>query len=187
MKKELIGLSRFLSLVLRHDPAIIGIKLDKNGWVSCDELISKVNKYKNEKKSIELTKEILDEVVDTNDKKRFAYSQDKIKIRASQGHSIDVDLKLKPVEPPEYLYHGTAYRFIKSIKEDGLNKMSRQHVHMNEIPSMSEKVGSRHGTAKVLRIRANEMYKNGVNFYLSENKVWLTDNIDTKYIDFDWN
>jgi len=186
MKRDLIGLSKFLSLVLRHNPSLIGIKLDDNGWINCDELISKANDYQKSNRYPEMTKDILDEVVRTNDKKRFSYSQDGLKIRASQGHSIDVNLALSPKEPPEYLYHGTAERFIDNIKVDGLKKMARQHVHMNEIPSMSEKVGSRHGTPKVLRIKSREMYLDGENFYLSDNKVWLTDHVGTKYIDFDW-
>lgn len=183
MKRNLIGLSKFLSLVLRHNPSLIGIILDSNGWVRCDELISKVNSYKNYP---ELTKDILDEVVATNEKKRFAYSKDGLMIRASQGHSIEIDLALMPKEPPEYLYHGTAEKYVDNIKKSGLLRMNRQHVHMNDNPSMSEKVGARHGTPKVLRINANEMYLDGENFYLSENNVWLTDYIDPKYIDFDW-
>jgi len=183
MNKNLIDISRFLSLVLRHKPESIGVKLDKNGWILVDELINKVNATK---KYYNLTKDLLDEIVRTNDKKRFAYSQDGLKIRASQGHSIDINLNLSVKVPPRYLYHGTSESAINSIKNDGLKKMNRNHVHMNENPIMSEKVGARHGKPKVLRIRALDMNNDGIKFYLSENKVWLTDDINAKYIDFDW-
>ena len=183
MSKDLINLSRFLSLVLRHKPDTVGIDLDENGWVLVDELINKVNLTN---RHYCLTREILNEIVRTNDKKRFAFSPDGSKIRASQGHSIDVNLDLVEKQPPFYLYHGTAEKSIDSIKKDGLKKMARNHVHMNEIPSMSESVGSRHGKPRVLRIRALDMYKDGIPFYLSENKVWLTNNVNIKYIDFDW-
>ena len=184
MKRDLIGLSKFLSLILRHNPSVIGITLDDNGWVNCDELIAKANNSSN--KHPKITRSILDEIVATNEKKRFAYNKDGTMIRASQGHSIEVELELEGKEPPEYLYHGTAEKYVYNIKDLGLMRMHRQHVHMNEDPVMSEKVGARHGTPKVLRIRAKEMYLDGENFYLSENNVWLVDFIDPKYIDFDW-
>lgn len=170
-------ISKFLSLILRHQPEIINLTLDKNGWANVDEL-----KEKCSKNNMDFTLEELDEVVETNDKKRFIFNEDKTKIRANQGHSIDIDLALKPQQPPEFLYHGTAQNNVDSILEKGIEKRSRQHVHLSLDKETAIKVGMRHGKPVILTIRTGKMYEDGVLFYLSENKVWLTDFIEAKYI-----
>lgn len=170
-------ISKFLSLILRHQPEIINLTLDKNGWANVDEL-----KEKCSKNNMDFTLEELDEVVETNDKKRFIFNEGKTKIRANQGHSIDIDLALKPQQPPEFLYHGTAQNNVDSILEKGIEKRSRQHVHLSLDKETATKVGMRHGKPVILTIRTGKMYEDGVLFYLSENKVWLTDFIESKYI-----
>lgn len=178
-EKETKSISKFLSLVLRHSPEKIGLKLDENGWADVNELIEKCTKKGNR-----LDAELLDYVVENNDKKRFAFNEDKTKIRASQGHSISVDLNLTETEPSEYLYHGTVGKFIESIQKEGLQKMSRQHVHLSKDRETAVKVGSRRGIPQILSIRSGQMHRDGFKFYLSENNVWLTDEVPTKYIDF---
>ncbi|MXO06363.1 RNA 2'-phosphotransferase [Flavobacterium sp. HBTb2-11-1] len=173
------SVSKFLSLVLRHSPEKIGLKLDENGWADVEELIAKCNKKGNR-----LDAELLDYVVENNDKKRFAYNEDKTKIRASQGHSISVELNLAETEPSEYLYHGTVGKFMESIKNDGLKKMSRQHVHLSKDKETAAKVGSRRGVPQILTVRSGAMFRDGFKFYLSENNVWLTDEVPAKYIEF---
>jgi len=170
--------SKFLSYVLRHHPELIGLNLDENGWAEVDELIikSKRDSYQ------ELTFEELDEIVETNDKKRFIFNEDKTRIRANQGHSIDINLALKPQQPPEFLYHGTAQSNIDSILEKGIEKRNRQHVHLSQDKETATKVGMRHGKPVILTIKTMEMFEEGIEFYLSDNNVWLTDFVDTKYI-----
>ena len=119
-------ISKFLSLILRHQPENIGLKLDENGWADVEEL-----RAKSAKRRIHFTPAELDEVVETNNKKRFAFNEDKTMIRASQGHSIDIDLALEAKQPPEFLYHGTAEGNITSILEKGIEKRTRQHVHLS--------------------------------------------------------
>lgn len=171
--------SKFLSLVLRHSPEKIGLKLDENGWADVDELILKCSK-----KGQKLDAVLLDYVVENNDKKRFAYNEDKTKIRASQGHSISVELNLNEAEPSEFLYHGTVAKFLENIKKKGLQKMSRQHVHLSKDRETAIKVGGRRGVPQILTVRSGAMYKDGFKFYLSENNVWLTDQVPAKYIEF---
>ncbi|WP_312389700.1 RNA 2'-phosphotransferase [Chryseobacterium sp.] len=171
-------ISKFISLVLRHKPEIINLNLDENGWTSVDELITKSKRDSHQG----FTFEQLEEIVETNDKKRFIFNEDKTKIRANQGHSIDIDLALKPQQPPEFLYHGTAESNIDSIFENGIEKRSRQHVHLSQDKETATKVGMRHGKPIILIIKTKEMFDNGVDFYLSENNVWLTDFVDAKYI-----
>jgi len=173
------SVSKFLSLVLRHSPEKIGLKLDENGWADVAELIAKCNK-----KGQKLNPELLDYVVENNDKKRFAYNDDKTKIRASQGHSISVELNLAETEPLDFLYHGTVGKFMESIRNEGLKKMSRQHVHLSKDKETAIKVGSRRGAPQILTIRSGEMFKDGFKFYLSDNNVWLTDEVPAKYIEF---
>ena len=178
-EKEIKRKSKFLSLILRHNPQLIQLELDKNGWANVEELLKK------SKRKIHLNKNELDIVVATNNKKRFSYNEDETKIRANQGHSIkNLDLELKIVEPPQFLYHGTVAKFMQSIKEKGLQKMNRQHVHLSKDRATAVNVGSRRGKPVILSIRALEMHQKGFIFYLSENGVWLTDKIPTEYIEF---
>ncbi len=180
-EKTAKSVSKFLSLVLRHSPETIGLKLDENGWADITELILKCN---NKGGQNQMTTELLDYVVENNDKKRFAFNEDKTKIRASQGHSISVELNLKETEPSDFLYHGTVEKFLENIKNEGLQRMSRQHVHLSKDRETAVKVGSRRGIPQILTIRSREMHKDGFKFYLSENNVWLTDEVPVKYIDF---
>ena len=172
-------ISKFLSLVLRHDPGKIGLELDDQGWADVEELISKAAD-----KNMVFSRLELEEVVVTNDKQRFAYNADKSKIRANQGHSIDVELQLEKRQPPEVLYHGTVNRFLESIKAQGLQKMSRHHVHLSADRLTAEKAGSRRGQAVILIVRSGEMSRAGIEFYQSSNGVWLTDSVPIEYIVF---
>jgi len=177
-KKEIVTVSKFLSLILRHRPEKIGITLDQNGWADTDALISGMNQA-----GRRVTLQDLKEIVDTNDKQRFKFNDDFSKIRANQGHSISVDLELKETTPPVTLYHGTASCFIKAIEKEGLKPKGRQHVHLSIDIETAVNVGSRHGKAVVLTINSHRMYEDGYKFYLSENNVWLTSAVPAVYID----
>ena len=179
MKPNHKKISKFLSLILRHKPETIGLDLDKNGWAETQVLLEKLAP---KKQGIDL--ETLEEIVANNDKKRFAFNADKTKIRASQGHSIDVKLGYTAVEPPEMLFHGTATRFLESIQKQGLLKGNRHQVHLSQNKNTATKVGSRHGKVVVLRVKAAEMHKAGFEFFVSENQVWLTDFVPVEYLEF---
>lgn len=169
-------ISKYLSLILRHQPQSLGLVLDPNGWANVDELLKKSR--------LKFSIQQLLEVVEKNDKQRFILSDDKTKIRANQGHSIKIDLDLSPQIPPNILYHGTVEKYINDIKKVGLKKMNRNHVHLSKDMGTAQKVGSRRGTAIILKIDAEAMSSDGILFYCSENGVWLTDNVPTKYISF---
>ncbi|GAB2841065.1 RNA 2'-phosphotransferase [Ferruginibacter profundus] len=177
MQQQLKHISKLMSLVLRHKPEAIGLQLDDNGWANVAALIDKINEQGNS-----VNFDIINTVVDTNDKKRFAFNEDKTMIRASQGHSIAVELNLKAVTPPDVLYHGTASRFIESILKEGLIKQQRQHVHLSLLQETAKAVGSRHGKPVILTINAKAMTAAGFVFYLSENGVWLVDSVPVEYI-----
>lgn len=174
---KLDKLSVFISLVLRHQPDAAGISLDEHGWAEVDELINGINKTG---RVIDL--EILEEIVRTDNKQRYSFNADKSLIRANQGHSVPVDVELEERQPPQYLYHGTAERFLDSIMEEGLKPMSRLYVHLSKDEKTAAEVGKRHGKPVVLRICSEEMYHDGIKFYLSQNGVWLTKHVDKKYI-----
>jgi putative RNA 2'-phosphotransferase len=176
-EKDRNRISKFLSLVLRHSPETIGISLDGNGWVVVEELIARCGA-----KGYLFSREELEEVVALNDKQRFAFNADKTAIRANQGHSVEVELELAAAQPPELLYHGTVERFLQNIRVEGLKKMQRHHVHLSADLSTAEKVGSRRGAAIILVIRSGEMSRDGYEFFLSGNGVWLTDAVPVKYI-----
>jgi putative RNA 2'-phosphotransferase len=178
MNKNIVKLSKFLSLILRHQPEVIGLSLDENGWADVTQLIELANH-----KGTALTLPLLEEIVATNDKKRFAFNADKSKIRASQGHSITVDLALTPQQPPAYLFHGTATRFLESIRAQGLLPGSRQHVHLSADESVAMNVGQRHGKPVVLKVDSGKMAQAGYEFFLSENQVWLTATVPPEYLD----
>lgn len=176
---HIVRISKFLSQILRHRPDKIGLNLDENGWADVAELLEKAAE-----KGTVIDRETLQVVVDTNDKKRFAFSDDGLRIRASQGHSIDIDLDLKPQAPPEILFHGTAESSLKSIRREGLLPMRRQHVHLSKDLETAQKVGGRHGKAVVLTIKTGEMARQRFKFYLSDNGVWLTETVPASFIGF---
>jgi putative RNA 2'-phosphotransferase len=179
-EKEIKRISKFLSLLLRHQPETIGLNLDENGWANVDELI---HKSKNRRMNFSLSD--LEKVVAENDKQRFSFNEDKTKIRANQGHSIkNINLEFEAIEPPENLYHGTVGKFLDSIKTSGLQKMSRQHVHLSEDLITATKVGSRRGKPIILVINSGLMFREGYEFYKSKNGVWLTDQVPNKFIQF---
>ena len=169
-------IGKYICLILRHKPEIIGIELDKNGWANVDELINGLKK-----KYPDFNREKLEYIVNTDNKQRYSLSDDKSKIRARQGHSIDVDVELKELTPPEFLYHGTAERFLESIMKEGLVPKSRLYVHLSKDVETAEIVGKRHGKPAVLKIETGKMAVDGFKFYLSENGVWLTKVVPPKY------
>ena len=179
MEKKLVRLSKFISLVLRHKPEQIGLTLDPNGWADVDELLAKANSA-----NVALDLKQLQQVVDQNNKQRFVFSDDGRRIRANQGHSINIDLGLAPIAPPSKLYHGTAERFLKSIRAIGVIARSRQHVHLSLDQETAQSVGKRHGKPVILTVAAKEMHHAGYDFFRSKNGVWLTNKVPTAYLTF---
>ena len=168
--------SRFISLILRHKPESIGITLDEHGWANVDELIEGISRTQY------FDREMLEEIVRTDEKKRYSFNEDRTLIRANQGHSIPVDVELEKTEPPKYLYHGTGEKYRESIDQQGLIPKSRLYVHLSADIETAEKVGSRHGKPVVYRVSSGLMHKNGFDFYKSVNGVWLTAKVPTQYI-----
>lgn len=179
MSRKLETTSKFLSLILRHQPESIGLTLDAEGWADFGELIRLASA-----RGTPLTRELVAEVVASSDKQRFALSDDGARIRASQGHSVKIDLGLEPQVPPPQLFHGTASRFVDSIRDGGLTPAARQHVHLSSTLATAVAVGTRHGKPVVLTVQSGDMHREGMAFYLSENGVWLTDAVPVRYISF---
>lgn len=173
---SLTQISRYLSLILRHKPEVINIKLDSYGWANVDELIYGVNK------THPLTMEILEEIVANDNKQRYSFNEDKTKIRANQGHSIPVDVELKEKEPPIFLYHGTGEKYVNSIDKQGLIPKTRLYVHLSTDIETAKNVGSRHGKPVVYYVDSRQMFLDNIKFYLSVNGVWLVDRVPTKYL-----
>ena len=176
-EKEITRVSKFISLVLRHKPESIGLNLDEKGWAETSELLEKMNQS-----GTNISLDMLNRIVETNNKRRFSFNEDKTKIRANQGHSINVDLELKQKIPPQFLYHGTATKFLDSILKEGIKKKERQYVHLSIDIKTAITVGQRHGEPKILIIHSEQMHGEGFNFYLSENNIWLTEHVPVKYI-----
>lgn len=176
--------SKFLSKVLRHQPDLLRLQPDEQGWVTVSDLLKNIQQYA-PRYVLPFDRDILQEVVQTNDKQRFAFSTDGEKIRANQGHSIQVELGYASQEPPEILFHGTAFKNIEAILKSGINKGKRHHVHLSPDTVTAGRVGGRHGKPVILHIKALEMHRAGHAFYLSDNGVWLTDFIPAVFIDKD--
>ncbi len=175
MDNELKKISKYLSFILRHKPEEINLELDSNGWALIEELIAKTTSFK-------LTHVLIDIVVETNDKQRFAVDAAKGRIRANQGHSIEVNLDLKPTKLPEFLLHGTAERFEGAIVKTGLNKQKRHHVHLSENEAVAKAVGGRHGRPVIFKIRSRKMSELGFKFYKTANQVWLVSEVPPEFI-----
>ena len=157
----LIKTGKFLSLILRHKPEVIGISLDEHGWADVSELIARI------KKNRSFDKNMLEEIVRTDNKQRFSFNPDHTKIRANQGHSIPVDVELKEQNPPEILYHGTGTKNVSSILQKGLLPQSRLYVHLSKDAATARTVGSRHGKPVIFIVLAGEMHRDGYPFFLS--------------------
>jgi len=177
MSVDSVQLSKFLSFVLRHKPDAIGLVLDPQGWTSIDDLVEKGNAA-----GTQFGREDLLHVVETSDKKRFSLSDDGLRIRAAQGHSVPVVLGSPPQEPPPTLYHGTATRFVNSILSEGLKPQARQQVHLSTDEATARRVGQRHGKPVILRIEALRMHTKGFKFYLADNGVWLIDQVPAEFL-----
>lgn len=169
--------SKFISLILRHKPDVIGITLDEHGWANVDELIAGVSK------THPINMAILEQIVAEDEKQRYSFNEDKTLIRANQGHSIPVNVELEEKEPPEILFHGTGEKYVDSINKSGLIPKSRLYVHLSSNEETAYKVGTRHGKSVIYKVRSKEMYQDGYKFFCSVNGVWLTKAVPVRYIE----
>lgn len=175
--KKQESISRFLSLVLRHKPEQIGLMLDDSGWADIDQLVDKATAA-----GVDIDRPIIERIAASCPKQRFAISEDGQRIRATQGHSLNVDLGMENRQPPDSLFHGTATRFLESIKQSGILPRERQYVHLSADPETALVVGKRHGKPVVIQIDSRTMSLKGYLFFLSENGVWLTEHVPHRYI-----
>ena len=169
--------SKYMSLILRHKPETIGITLDEHGWADVNELIAGIAR------THDFNRDILEEIVRTDEKQRYSFNDDKTLIRANQGHSIPVDVELEEVEPPDYLWHGSAVKYEASIDEQGLIPKSRLYVHLSKDRETAFKVGQRHGKPVIYRVKSGDMQKAGYRFFMSKNGVWLTKRVPPEYLE----
>ncbi|MYR45359.1 RNA 2'-phosphotransferase [Streptomyces sp. SID5910] len=175
--RRTVKVSKYLSKHLRHQPERIGLTLDEAGWVEIDTLIAAAAAH-----GFRFTRHELDHVVATNDKRRFAVEGGRI--RASQGHSVDVELGLPAADPPPYLYHGTVARVLDAIRTEGLRPMNRHDVHLSPDRETATRVGARRGRPVVLSVDAAAMHRDGHVFHVSANGVWLTKAVPPRYLRF---
>ena len=178
MGKQTRNLSKFISLILRHKPEIIGLTLDEHGWADVQELIKGINHSKGQKIDLEL----LEEIVRTDEKQRYSFNEDHSLIRANQGHSIPVDVELEEKNPPDILWHGTGEKYVTSIDKQGLIPKGRLYVHLSSDIDTAKKVGSRHGKPVIYQINCGQMSADGYRFFLSANKIWLTKEVPVRYL-----
>lgn len=171
------SLGVYMTYILRHKPQDIGIAMDTQGWVSVLDFLQKA-KYKKQ-----VTREMLIEEVEADDKGRFEFNSNKSKIRCVQGHSVEhVILNLAPWTDCLPLYHGTAEKNIASIMHEGILKRKRKHVHISNDIETAKRVGQRHGVPVVFEIDTQTMITHGYKFYRAENGVILTDRVPSRYI-----
>ena len=171
-----VAISKFLSHALRHAPASYGLTMDAQGWVAVADILARA--------PMPLDRATLDAVAAGSDKRRFAFSPDGTRLRANQGHSVAVDLGLAPQTPPDLLWHGTATRFLASIRAEGLKPGARRHVHLSADRETAARVGARHGKPAILTVRSGAMAAAGHIFHLSDNNVWLTAAVPLAFLDF---
>lgn len=173
---DLIGLSRYISLILRHHPEAAGITLDEHGWAVVEELLAGI------RRTAYIDMAMLEEIVMTDDKQRYSFNEDKTLIRANQGHSVPVDVELSKAAPPRFLYHGTGEKYTASIDENGLFAKERLYVHLSGDVETAVKVGTRHGKPVVYRVDTGQMAADGYEFFRSVNGVWLTRHVPARYL-----
>lgn len=170
-------LSKFISLILRHKPEVIGMSLDEHGWANVDELLAGIGQTR------PINMEILEEIVRTDEKQRYMFNEDHTRIRAAQGHSVQVDVELEEAEPPQWLYHGTGRKYVEFIDQTGLIPKNRLYVHLSGDQETAIKVGKRHGEPVVYKVAARAMLSDGHKFWRSANGVWLTKRVLPEYLE----
>ena len=173
---NLKNISKYLSLILRHKPEVIGISLDEHGWANVEELIAGIAK------DHDFNMELLEKIVRSDEKQRYSFNEDKTLIRANQGHSVPVDVELVEQIPPDILWHGTGEKYVSAIDTEGLIPKSRLYVHLSKDEDTATKVGTRHGKPVVYHVLAKKMYDDGYKFFISVNGVWLTKTVPVKYL-----
>ena len=178
-EKHLAKISKYLSKHLRHQPEILGLSLEDGGWVKVEDLLKACARN-----NFPISLETLKETVEKNDKQRFSFNETGEKIRANQGHSVEIDLQLKPQKPPAKLFYGTAQRNISMIEEHGLLKMARHHVHLSADTETARRVGMRYGRPVIFEIDAARMLATGFEFYVSANGVWLVESVPPKFLKY---
>lgn len=169
--------SKYISLILRHKPEVIGITLDEHGWANVEDLIAGVGK------THPISRELLEEIVRTDSKQRYSFNEDATLIRANQGHSIQVDVEMPAMEPPEILWHGTGEKYVESIDEKGLLPKSRLYVHLSADEDTARTVGKRHGKLVLYKVLSGKMARAGYSFYRSVNGVWLAKTVPVEYLE----
>ena len=174
----LTDISRYISLILRHKPEVIGIELDEHGWADVQQLISGIKKSRNKSFNMDM----LEEIVRTDNKQRYSFNDDKTLIRANQGHSVKVDVELEEKTPPEFLWHGTGEKYVQSIDAVGLMPKGRLYVHLSKDEDTALNVGKRHGKPVIYKVLSGQMSKDGFRFYLSKNGVWLIKEVPVRYL-----
>lgn len=175
---RLVKVSKYLSKHLRHQPERLGLTLEPGGWVAVGDLLRACNA-----RGMPLDRRMLDEVVSRNDKRRFAFDEAGLRIRAQQGHSVEVDLQLEEAEPPSVLYHGTGSGSVEAVLREGLRKMRRHHVHLSPDIPTALRVGARHGRPALFAVDAPGMRREGYTFYRSGNGVWLVDDVPPRFLE----
>lgn len=179
LNNQQVQLSKFLSLILRHNPSVVGLELDPEGWVDTKQLIDAINRTPNH--SIDM--ELLQHIVAHNNKNRFGFNQDQTRIRANQGHSLDINLGYDPIQPPEYLYHRANTQSVQKFLTHGIQSKHKKHAYMGASPQEAHKFGHWRGQPVLLRIHAQRMHQDGFQFYHSQSGIWLTEKIPPKYIE----
>ena len=172
------SVSKFISLILRHKPEIVGITLDEHGWANVDELIGGINRA-----GKRLDRDLLERIVAEDEKQRYSFDEEHARIRANQGHSIPVDVELEEQVPPAVLYHGTGEKSVDAIDRQGLIPKTRLYVHLSPDVETAEKVGRRHGRPVIYRVNSGAMHEEGIVFYRSVNGVWLVKEVPVKYLE----
>ena len=176
-EKSLVKISKYLSKHLRHQPERLGLRLESGGWIDVEELLAACRRN-----NFPISREELNEVVAQNDKQRFSFDETGTRIRANQGHSIEVDLQLKPSAPPDVLFHGTNEKSVAAILKHGLLKMGRHHVHLSFDEKTARIVGARRGKPVIFAVDAAAMREASYEFFVSENKVWLVETVPPKFL-----
>lgn len=176
-EKSLVKISKYLSKHLRHQPERLGLRLETGGWANVEDLLAVCRRN-----NFPMTRDELTEVVARNDKRRFSFDETGTKIRAVQGHSVEIDLQLKPSAPPDVLFHGTNEKSVSVILRHGLRKMARHHVHLSTDEKTARSVGARRGKPAIFAVDAAAMIKEGYEFFVSANGVWLVETVPPKFL-----
>ena len=177
--REANSLGRILALVLRHAPEKFGVEMDLNGWVNSRELSEAIQ---NQRRHFHWLRGWHFEAIANADTKG-RYQVEGEMIRATYGHSIELELDLPTDDIPEALYWPCDPDTVATHMEYGITAGDRKHVHLSKTISNAMEAGHvRISRPAILEIDTTRAIADGHTIWRAGTTVFLCEEMPSEYL-----